>query len=68
MLHSSCTRAACCYEADYAVRPPHCVMRIASLLPSATEIVSALGLEALASIFHPDLVPEASDTAVRRIR
>ncbi|WP_394943530.1 hypothetical protein [uncultured Ilumatobacter sp.] len=43
-------------------------MRIASLLPSATEIVSALGLEALASIFHPDLVPEASDTAVRRIR
>ena len=43
-------------------------MRIASLLPSATEIVSAPGLEALASIFHPDLVPEASDTAVRRIR
>ena len=26
------------------------------------------GVEALASIFHPDLVPEASDTAVRRIR
>tara|TARA_R110002110_G_scaffold26788_6_gene98005 strand:+ start:640 stop:1587 length:948 start_codon:yes stop_codon:yes gene_type:complete len=26
------------------------------------------GVEALASIFHPDLVPEASDTVVRRIR
>ena len=26
------------------------------------------GVEALASIFHPDLVPEASSTAVRRMR
>ena len=42
-------------------------MKIVSLLPSATEIVDALRLEAMAWAIHPEAFPEPPCGAVVRI-